>query len=261
MLPFVFSLGLPLLAGVNPPTWSLREVDESPDLRTLEAAETLDLGTRPVDALDAALHKAAPPLWWMLCDWLDAPRSPELAIVDAAVCVCDDQNRCRWQKLGDSSSGGGGGCGCVSSCRRRTRARRAPASLREAALELETVELATARKTDATDSSYAVQIRGVISVSFGGRRAEDTFTFPSFRDHYGDCRSTIYETGVFRLPDSATRLFSLHTFNESISHAQGTSKCDSLSNDWVQSWSPETAITSSSVTTACDMRWAPLCRR
>ena len=59
MLPFVFSLALPLLAGVNPPTWSLREVDEFPDLRTLEAAETLDLGTRPVDALDAALHKAA----------------------------------------------------------------------------------------------------------------------------------------------------------------------------------------------------------
>ena len=49
MLPFVFSLALPLLAGVNTPTWSLREVDESPDLRTLEAAETLYLGTRPVD--------------------------------------------------------------------------------------------------------------------------------------------------------------------------------------------------------------------
>ena len=38
MLPFVFSLALPLLAGVNPPTWSLREVDEFPDLRTLKAA-------------------------------------------------------------------------------------------------------------------------------------------------------------------------------------------------------------------------------
>jgi len=34
---------------------------------------------------------------------------------------------------------------------------RAPASLREAALELETVEPATARKTDATDSAYATR--------------------------------------------------------------------------------------------------------
>ena len=94
MLPFAFSLALPLLAGVNPPTWSPREADESPDLRTLEPAETIYLGTRPVDALDAALHKAAPPLWWMRCDWLDAPRSPEPA-VSVTPCDLDD----RYQKF------------------------------------------------------------------------------------------------------------------------------------------------------------------
>ena len=72
MLLFVFSLGLPLPASVNPLTWSL--VRRSyPDLRTLEAAETLYLGTRPVDGPVEPPAKAAPPLWWMLCDWLDAP--------------------------------------------------------------------------------------------------------------------------------------------------------------------------------------------
>ena len=50
MLPFVFSLALPLLAGVNTPTWSLREVDEFPDLRTLEAAGLLAASARHMQA-------------------------------------------------------------------------------------------------------------------------------------------------------------------------------------------------------------------
>jgi len=96
MLPFVFSLALPLLAGVNPPTWSFVRWTNPPDLRTLEPAEKLYLGTQPVDALDAALHKAAPPLWWMLCDWLDAPRSPEPAV---SVTPCDLDDRYKTARL------------------------------------------------------------------------------------------------------------------------------------------------------------------
>ena len=49
-MPFAFSLALPLLAGVITPTWSLVR-RSNPDLRTLEAAETLYLGTRPLVCL------------------------------------------------------------------------------------------------------------------------------------------------------------------------------------------------------------------
>ena len=89
MMLFVFSLGLPLLASVNPLTWSL--VRRSyPDLRTLEAAETLDLGTRPVDGPVEPPAKAAPP-WWMLRCWIDAPRSPDPAAAGVAACDLDDR--------------------------------------------------------------------------------------------------------------------------------------------------------------------------
>ena len=98
MLPFVFSLALPLLAGVNPPTWSLREVDEFPDLRTLKAAGLLLPGTcrLVVEALPPT--NPAPPLWWMRCDWLDAPRSPEPG-VSVTACDLDD----RYQKFGGAA--------------------------------------------------------------------------------------------------------------------------------------------------------------
>ena len=43
MLPFAYSLGLPLLAGGIPPTWSLVS-GTTPDLSTNEAAGTLYLG-------------------------------------------------------------------------------------------------------------------------------------------------------------------------------------------------------------------------
>ena len=49
MLPFAYSLGLPLLAGGIPPTWSLVS-GTTPDLSTNEAAGTLYLGTRFTDA-------------------------------------------------------------------------------------------------------------------------------------------------------------------------------------------------------------------
>ena len=100
MLPFVFSLALPLLAGVNPPTWSLREVDEFPDLRTLKAAGLLLPGTcrLVVEALPPA--KPAPP-WWILHCWIDAPRSPEPAAAGVAACNLDD----RYQKFGDTGAG------------------------------------------------------------------------------------------------------------------------------------------------------------
>ena len=103
MFPFVFSLALPLLAGVNPPTWSLREVDEFPDLRTLKAAGLLLPGTcrLVVEALPPA--KPAPP-WWILHDWLDAPRSPEPAAAGVTARDFDDESRHRCQKFGRGGS-------------------------------------------------------------------------------------------------------------------------------------------------------------
>ena len=126
------------------------------------------------------------------------PASPLATSMTRVVTAAKSSEAAAAQRRGAARLGAGAGAGTHA---------RATRSLREAALELETVEPATARKTDATDSSYAVQIRGIISASFGGRRAEDTFTFASFRDHYGDSRSTIYETDVFRLPDFATGFF------------------------------------------------------
>jgi len=185
-MPFAFSLALPLLAGVNTPTWSLREVDESPDLRTLEAAETLDLGTRPVDALDAALHKAAPPLWWMLCDWLDAPRSPEPA-VSVTACDLDD----RYQKFGG------------------------------AAAEPWTVELVTSAKRASSNISYATLIQHVIWVKLDllVRRAQHTVTLYKFP--WPLWGFSEYETDVIRFPDPTTRPFSLPPLTFSPSRAHG----------------------------------------
>ena len=78
MLHVAFCLlsGAPALGRRESADMEPREVDESPDLRTLEAAETLDLGTRPVDGPVEPPAKAAPP-WWMLRCWIDAPRSPD----------------------------------------------------------------------------------------------------------------------------------------------------------------------------------------
>ena len=63
MLPFAYSLGLPLLAGGIPPTWSLVS-GTTPDLSTNEAAGTLYLGTRLTDApvQSAASKSCTPPL-------------------------------------------------------------------------------------------------------------------------------------------------------------------------------------------------------
>ena len=63
MLPFAYSLGLPLLAGGIPPTWSLVS-GTTPDLSTNEAAGTLYLGTRFADApvQSAASKSCTPPL-------------------------------------------------------------------------------------------------------------------------------------------------------------------------------------------------------
>ena len=95
---FGFSLALPLLAGVYTPTWRPREADESPDLH-LEAAGLLLPGTcrLVVEALPPT--NPAPPLWWMRCDWLDAPRSPEPG-VSVTACDLDD----RYQKFGGAAA-------------------------------------------------------------------------------------------------------------------------------------------------------------
>ena len=62
MLPFAYSLGLPLLAGGIPPTWSLVS-GTTPDLSTNEAAGTLYLGTRFTDApVQSAARVVPPPL-------------------------------------------------------------------------------------------------------------------------------------------------------------------------------------------------------
>ena len=62
MLPFAYSLGLPLLAGGIPPTWSLVS-GTTPDLSTNEAAGTLYLGTRLTDApVQSAARVVPPPL-------------------------------------------------------------------------------------------------------------------------------------------------------------------------------------------------------
>ena len=61
MLPFAYSLGLPLLAGGIPPTWSL-ESGTTPDLSTNEAAGMLYLGTRFADAPVQSAARVVPPL-------------------------------------------------------------------------------------------------------------------------------------------------------------------------------------------------------
>ena len=106
MLPFAYSLGLPLLAGGIPPTWSLVSgTIQRPG--TSEAAGMLYLGTRFADAPVQSAARVVPPPWWMLCAWIDAPRSPEPPIFD----VCGDESRGRWQKLENSSSSGSDGYG------------------------------------------------------------------------------------------------------------------------------------------------------
>ena len=61
MLPFAYSLGLPLLAGGIPPTWSLVS-GTTPDLSTNEAAGTLYLGTRSLMHLSSLQQELYPPL-------------------------------------------------------------------------------------------------------------------------------------------------------------------------------------------------------
>ena len=88
----------------------------------------------------------------MRCDWLDAPRSPEPGV---SVTACDLDNR--YQKFRGAAAAA---VSVSASARLGAGAHaRATRSLREAALEPETVELATACKTDATGSSYVAQIR------------------------------------------------------------------------------------------------------
>ena len=97
---------------------------------------------------------------------------------------------------------------------------RAPASLREAALELETVELVTAAKTASTDISYAMLIQRVIWVKPDGQRAQDTVTLYKFP--WPLWRFSEYETDVIRFPDPTTRPFSLPplTFSPGRAHAK-----------------------------------------
>ena len=186
MLPFAFSLVLPLLAGVNTPTWSLREVDEFPDLRTLEAAGLLLPGTcrLVVEALPPT--NPAPP-WWMLCSWTGAPRSPDPAAAGVATCNFDD----RYQKFGG------------------------------AAAEPWTVELVTSAKRASSNISYATLIQHVIWVKLDllVRRAQHTVTLYKFP--WPLWGFSEYETDVIRFPDPTTRPFSLPPLTFSPSRAHG----------------------------------------
>ena len=167
MLPFAFSLVLPLLAGVNTPTWSLVSwTIQRPG--TDEAAGLLLPGTWTWLVVEALPPTNPAPPWWMLCGWTGSPRSPEPAAAGVAACYFDD----RYQKFGDTGAGAATAAAAVVSFRfvlLQVQAHtRAPASLRdrEGGFEPRTMELATARKTAAADSSYAAQTRGVISVIF-----------------------------------------------------------------------------------------------
>ena len=113
MLPFAFSLGLPLLAGVNTPTWSLVSwTIQRPG--TDEAAGLLLPGTwLVVEALPPT--NPAPP-WWMLCGWTGSPRSPEPAAAGVAACYFDD----RYQKFGDTGAGAATAWRCFTECRMGT---------------------------------------------------------------------------------------------------------------------------------------------
>ena len=96
MLPFVFSLALPLLAGVNPPTWSLREVERTPTFALSSPPRRSTSVHGPWMHLTLLCTKLQTPLWWMRCDWLDAPRSPEPAV---SVTPCDLDDRYKTARL------------------------------------------------------------------------------------------------------------------------------------------------------------------
>ena len=82
----------------------------------------------------SSLQQELYPPWWMLCAWIDAPRSPEPPIFD----VCGDESRGRWQKLENSSSSDGYGYGSA-----RLVAVAARRALREPALEPGATNMAT----------------------------------------------------------------------------------------------------------------------